>query len=263
MTKPILCVDFDGVIHAYISPWQGPVSIPDGPVPGALAWLWEASKVFEVVIYSSRSKFAPARQRMRDWLMAWADKELGQDHPLAAEGDDYPIKFDAEKPPAFLTIDDRALTFEGDWEALDPQTLLAFKPWNKRPQGTIRPDPGPKHGWTCFHCGETFTTHRAAETHFGKDEGAKEACRIIAGAEITITERLRDVEAECARAWGIVHSESSDAALAYQRQNSRHAQQLRAMEELGYQRGLRDGLSTPPVMVPVASEATSVAVVAE
>ncbi|MEE8059407.1 MAG: hypothetical protein V3T17_16460 [Pseudomonadales bacterium] len=27
----------------------------------------------------------------------------------------------------------------------------------------------PAHGWTCFHCGETFTAVGAARDHFGAD----------------------------------------------------------------------------------------------
>jgi hypothetical protein len=32
MTKPILCLDFDGVIHSYSSGWKGADVIPDPPV---------------------------------------------------------------------------------------------------------------------------------------------------------------------------------------------------------------------------------------
>ena len=38
--KPTLCVDFDGVIHSYISGWKGADVIPDPPVPGAIEALY-------------------------------------------------------------------------------------------------------------------------------------------------------------------------------------------------------------------------------
>lgn len=134
--KPILCVDWDGVIHSYTSPWTDAVTISDGPVPGALAWLTNATKFFAVQIYSSRSKVPGAAQAMLEWTMAHAVKEFGPDHPLAwpAAQIDYPLLFVHEKPAAFLTIDDRAICFEGDFGVLDPETLLNFKPWNKRPK---------------------------------------------------------------------------------------------------------------------------------
>ena len=37
--KPILCMDFDGVIHSYESGWRGATIIPDVPVEGALEFL--------------------------------------------------------------------------------------------------------------------------------------------------------------------------------------------------------------------------------
>ena len=39
------------------------------------------------------------------------------------------LEWPKEKPPAFLTIDDRGWTFMGVWP--DPQMLLHFRPWNK------------------------------------------------------------------------------------------------------------------------------------
>lgn len=135
MNKPILCVDFDGVIHSYTSPWTDAVTISDGPVPGALRWLWKATEWFDVQIYSSRSKDPMAREAMRDWMIAHSRTEFGDEHPMSKwhlGGPDYPIAFAYEKPAAFLTIDDRALTFDGNWSDFDPADLRNFKPWNKR-----------------------------------------------------------------------------------------------------------------------------------
>jgi hypothetical protein len=53
--KPILCLDFDGVIHSYTSGWQGAAIIPDQPVEGALNFIYRATDHFRVAIFSSRS----------------------------------------------------------------------------------------------------------------------------------------------------------------------------------------------------------------
>lgn len=122
MSKPILCVDFDGVIHSYSSGWQGVDRVDDPPVPGAIEWLAEATKHFKVVIYSSRSSQRGGIAAMTRWMAQHAGKHL---EVLTM------VEFAAEKPAAFLTIDDRALTFTGNWADFDPEELLKFKPWNK------------------------------------------------------------------------------------------------------------------------------------
>jgi hypothetical protein len=127
--KPILCVDFDGVIHSYTSKWIDEKTIPDPPVPSALRWLVEASKNFKVVIYSSRSKSREGIAAMGHALQLWADQESLPDQDRFVLD---AIEFAHEKPPAFLTIDDRAIQFNGDWSSLDPEKLRLFKPWNKR-----------------------------------------------------------------------------------------------------------------------------------
>jgi len=151
--KPILCVDFDGVIHSYTSGWKGAIVIPDPSVKGALRWLWKATEWFDVQVYSSRSKDFEALKVMQGWMIDQSIEEFGHDHPMAcvtmtAEGPTYPITFAHEKPAAFLTIDDRAICFEGDWSEIEPADLLNFKPWNKRdlgatgtfPQGVLNDD---------------------------------------------------------------------------------------------------------------------------
>jgi hypothetical protein len=153
-TKPILCVDFDGVIHSYTSGWKGAAVIPDPPTQGALRWLWKATEWFNVQIYSSRSKDPEARIAMGRWMIEHSKIEFGADHPMTIADDDgdagpiYPIGIAYEKPAAFLTIDDRAICFEGDWSEIEPADLLNFKPWNKRdlgatgtfPQGVLNDD---------------------------------------------------------------------------------------------------------------------------
>ena len=98
----------------------------------------------------------------------------------------------------------------------------------------------PLGGWTCFHCGESFDNRRCAAIHFGADEDSVAACQIRAGAERSLLEALRQSEAECARLVRMLHDESTDAAKAYYGQQCRHHKQLQAMEEMGYERGLRD-----------------------
>ena len=127
MAKPILCLDFDGVIHSYSSGWKGADTIPDPPVDGAIAFMLVALSSFQVYIFSSRSNQRGGLQAMKYWLKhharnAWYDSPAG----LGLEN----VIFATEKPPALVTIDDRAITFTGEWPRVEE--LLAFKPWNKQ-----------------------------------------------------------------------------------------------------------------------------------
>jgi hypothetical protein len=129
MSKLILCVDFDGVIHSYTSGWRGAAIIHDPPVPGALAWMRNASRMFNVVIYSTRSADPEGLAAMRMWLTYHARATLPESDAEALLD---AVVFASEKPAAFLTIDDRAICFDGDWSKLDPEELLKFKPWYQR-----------------------------------------------------------------------------------------------------------------------------------
>lgn len=127
--KPTLCLDFDGCVHLYTSPWTDEKTISDGPVPGAFEWLAKAVEVFDVQIYSSRSKSEAGRNAMRTWMADHALAVLGEAQAWHVMSQ---ITFAFEKPAAFLTIDDRALCFNGDWSVFDLEVLRAFKPWNKQ-----------------------------------------------------------------------------------------------------------------------------------
>lgn len=94
----------------------------------------------------------------------------------------------------------------------------------------------PAHGWTCFHCGETFHAVGAARIHFGADPSALPGCmvRVSLGAERGLLMALRDAEARIAR----YMEEDSDTQRAMRAMQGRHADALRAAEELGFERGL-------------------------
>jgi len=125
-SKPILCLDFDGVIHSYSSGWQGADVIPDPPVMGAMEFIANAVNHFSVCIFSSRSSQEGGKEAMQKWLK----RVLVADF----QGDGFDIfdeiQWPSEKPPAHISIDDRALTFCGVWPRMD--RLLRFHPWNKR-----------------------------------------------------------------------------------------------------------------------------------
>ena len=126
--KPILCLDFDGVLHSYSSGWQGAAAIPDPPVPGAIAFLWSVIEHFDVQILSSRSHQPGGIDAMREWLAKW-DGEFWADKPgRPRTALVLCVKFPTEKPPALVTLDDRALTFIGTFPSIE--SLTSFRPWN-------------------------------------------------------------------------------------------------------------------------------------
>lgn len=119
---PILCVDFDGVLHGYESGWTGPRKIVDAPVDGAIEWLTKVVEDgwFRVEIFSSRSRYWGGRRAMKKWLRKWG----------VSEGVLKMIGFPIFKPSAFVTIDDRAVTFKGKFPE-DLDDLKNFSPWNR------------------------------------------------------------------------------------------------------------------------------------
>lgn len=124
--KPTLCLDFDGVVHSYSSGWKGADVIPDPPVAGALAFLTNAVASFNVAIYSSRSHQPGGIEAMKTWLR----HHLNATYEADGDGVFHHIEWPTHKPSAFISIDDRALTFDGTWPEIG--ALKEFKPWNKR-----------------------------------------------------------------------------------------------------------------------------------
>ena len=152
--KQTICVDFDGVIHGYTSPWRGPRKILDGPVPGALQWLLDMTAHYRVAILSSRSRYFLGRHAIKKWLaknylkeLAGGEAWVAQDHidfacsrglsiDDPAEAEHRWAKhvvnsfwFPKHKPPALIYLDDRAMRFAGFFpEVADIEEAT---PWNK------------------------------------------------------------------------------------------------------------------------------------
>jgi len=125
--KPILCMDFDGVIHSYTSGWAGAATIIDPPTPGALQFLAEMIKQdkYKIAIYSPRSNQPGGILAMKDWFRKWF---MLQDLYMELVND---LDFPVVKPPAFVTVDDRCICFDGDFYHLFDK-IQAFRPWNKK-----------------------------------------------------------------------------------------------------------------------------------
>lgn len=115
--RPTLCVDFDGVIHWYREGWKDINNIYDVPVPGSLRFIKESQKYFNVMVLSSRGAHDEGVNGILNWMRQFGYPELPITH---------------EKPPTFLSIDDRALCFQGDF--WDPKELRNFRPWNVKPK---------------------------------------------------------------------------------------------------------------------------------
>jgi hypothetical protein len=121
-----ICIDFDGVIHDYRDGWQGGV-IYGEVTPGFRQWCREMIEEadrrgvkLELCIYSSRSKEAELNAAMIRWVR----------EQIPGIG----FTFAFAKPAAWVTIDDRGITFNGSWDdpALRPAAIFDFKTWAQR-----------------------------------------------------------------------------------------------------------------------------------
>ena len=119
MPPKTICIDFDGVIHSYISPFTQPDVIPDPPVPGAFDFIrWCLAEGFRVAIFSTRNSAGlPAVRALHQWFERFGFDKV------------YRLSFPDTKPAAFIYIDDRGFCFRGQFPT--PEYLANFKPWNR------------------------------------------------------------------------------------------------------------------------------------
>ena len=118
---PTICIDLDGTLAAYDG-WRGPEHF-GAPLPGALAALAALrARGWRIIIFTTRGD----REKVRAYLEREA---LLFDY--INENPDQPAGSNPGKPFAHVYVDDRAISFRGDWSAtLD--AVFCFKTWSSQ-----------------------------------------------------------------------------------------------------------------------------------
>ena len=117
----IIVFDFDGVIHSYASGWQGVDVANDQPVKGIKEVIEQLRKKgYKVVIHSSRCSKLEGINCIEYYC---------NEHNIVV--DDVVI----DKPPAYLTIDDRAICFNPSNISSLIDEIENFKPWTQLKDG--------------------------------------------------------------------------------------------------------------------------------
>ena len=113
----IICFDFDGVIHSYLSGWQGIDVIPDLPVEGIRE---EIKRIrdggYNVHVFSARCR----EQIGIDAITKYLEK-----HNIVVD------EVSKTKPPAIVSVDDRVICFDGNTHGLK-EKIDSFKPWTEK-----------------------------------------------------------------------------------------------------------------------------------
>jgi hypothetical protein len=121
-----VAIDFDGVLHRYSEGWKDG-QIYDEPVEGSREALQAMKDLgWKIYIFSTRSN-----------KLYHKDQEKAQDQAMKTWLEHHGIPYDRiwnfGKPMADVYIDDRALTFRGDWKATLHEAQN-FSPWNRPPK---------------------------------------------------------------------------------------------------------------------------------
>lgn len=112
-TRPVVCVDLDGVLNSYDG-WKG-ADYFHPPRPGAREFLRCLNALgYRVVVFTVR--WAP---HVEEWLMR---------HDLAA----FVSEVTDRKPPAHVYVDDRAICFQGDFAAALEHIPVFKAHWERR-----------------------------------------------------------------------------------------------------------------------------------
>lgn len=116
--KKTIVLDFDGVIHSYKTRWINERVIPDPPVDGVKEAIAKLREKVRVVVKSVRCMISDAGlEAVKAYLQKW---------DIVVDGVVKEIPRNAS-----ALVDDRVITFKGDWSDEFLDQVVNFKPWNK------------------------------------------------------------------------------------------------------------------------------------
>jgi hypothetical protein len=118
-----ICIDFDGVISDYRG-WEGKGNFGN-PIKGSVGMINELfSEGWKIIIYTTRSE----TEKIEEYLNSYG---IHYDF-INYNPENVKLDLSPYKPIADIYLDDRAVRFEGEWDADLMQKIKESKPhWRK------------------------------------------------------------------------------------------------------------------------------------
>lgn len=116
--RKVVAFDFDGTVNSYSSGWTGTGDLPDPPVAGIRELFVKLRKAgMVIVIYSCRAGKLAGYKAIISWLTKWKLIEHVE-------------RVVYSKPVARCYVDDRAIRFSGDPQAMFWE-IMNFRSWTE------------------------------------------------------------------------------------------------------------------------------------
>jgi hypothetical protein len=131
LAKKTVCLDFDGCIHKMKGWGDDEGDITGTLIDGAKEAIEDLRSDYKVVIYSVRCRTKKGRDGIAKFL---------SDNEIEVDG------IESDKPAAFCFLDDRAITFKGNWKTA-VKNIRGFKWWL---EGKSKDQPTPKKSYDPF-----------------------------------------------------------------------------------------------------------------
>lgn len=132
----IICLDYYGCLNT-TSKNTHCCNLLDKITEGFFEWLHKVGRHYKINIYIAGNINVSGRNKMKTWLAAqfanWINENELSDtiiEDLANIVEE--IDFVKVKPIDCLFIDNKALTFNGDWSEYTKETIDGFVPWNQK-----------------------------------------------------------------------------------------------------------------------------------